>query len=463
MKRIRCPLGLMITGMALLLLWTACDSAGSLAGNRDTIWQKVKESSSYTVDFNPNGGNPVPQSQTVHYGSKAVNPDNILEKDSNIFLGWFTEESCTNEWDFSADTVTGNTTLYAKWKESVGYAVAFNVYTAKAPVYGQDVADGGLIIQPDSPERDNSSSGDRYIFDQWYREQSYTTPWDFANDKVTADITLYGTWKKLDTGQNAVRFKANGGSPVPEDQAVSTGAKVSDPQMELTKAHYTFGGWYNDTACTIPWLFDIDTVSGDTPIYAQWNEEGYYTVNFYTDGGTPTPNQQFLAQNSFVIKPEEDPAKTGYTFDGWYWYNSFEGNDFIPWTFDSNKLPGNLILYANWTPISYTVRFYANDGTQTSTDEDFKYDEQKPLTANSFTRTGYTFTGWNTQADGKGTSYVNNASVQKLSAIDGDTFSLYAQWKINQYTVTFDTAGGSAVPQRTVDYGTKLTKPADPI
>lgn len=122
-----------------------------------------------------------------------------------------------------------------------------------------------------------------------------------------------------------------------------------------------------------------------------------------------------------------------------------------------------MILYANWTPISYTVKFYANDGTQTSTDEDFKYDEQKPLTANGFTRTGYTFTGWNTQADGKGTSYVNNASVQKLSAIDGDTFSLYAQWKINQYTVTFDTAGGSAVPQRTVDYGTKLTKPADPI
>ena len=81
-----------------------------------------------------------------------------------------------------------------------------------------------------------------------------------------------------------------------------------------------------------------------------------------------------------------------------------------------------------------------------------------PLNPNTFTRVGYTFDGWNTQADGQGTKYADGATI-KLTA---DT-TLYAQWKINQYTITFDTDGGTSIAPITLDYGTSIAKPADPI
>jgi len=456
MKGNRNIAGFLIAGLGFLFFLAACDAAGSMAGDRDTLWQEVKESASYTVTFNTDGGLPVPARETVRYGGKVTNPDNTIRKTGNLFMGWFKEPECTNEWDFENDTVKTDITLYAGWEEVVGNAVTFIVYSAKAPVKGQGVPDGGYIIQPDNPEQDG------FIFDKWYKEASFTTPWNFASERVTSDMTLYGKWLPLADGQYAVRFKAEGGSPVPMDQAVSGNGKVSDPQMQGTKDGYTFGGWYRDMACTAPWLFDIDTISGETSIYAQWNEGKLFTVNFYTDGGMPAPAQQFLAPNAFVTKPEEDPAKTDYIFGGWYWYNSFESNIYIPWTFESNQLPGNLILYAVWTPITYSILFHANDGSDTSAAEDFTYDEEKPLDANAFTNAGHTFAGWNTEPDGTGESYSDSENVKNLTGVSGAVINLYAQWTAILYTVSFDTDGGTPAPaQQFLELNASVPRPGE--
>ena len=74
-----------------------------------------------------------------------------------------------------------------------------------------------------------------------------------------------------------------------------------------------------------------------------------------------------------------------------------------------------------------------------------------------FSREGYTFAGWNTKADGTGTTYAADATF----TITADT-TLYAQWTVNQYTITFDTDGGSPITAITQDYDTAITKPADP-
>ena len=110
----------------------------------------------------------------------------------------------------------------------------------------------------------------------------------------------------------------------------------------------------------------------------------------------------------------------------------------------------------------YTVTFNANGASGTMADCVFTYDVEYALPENAFTRTGYQFNGWNTKADGTGTPYENKAKVKNLMSENEGTFPLYANWTINQYTITFATDGGSTVESITQDYGTDVTAPADP-
>lgn len=98
-----------------------------------------------------------------------------------------------------------------------------------------------------------------------------------------------------------------------------------------------------------------------------------------------------------------------------------------------------------------------------ATDGKYLYGTAKPgtatttATANQFTRTGYTFTGWNTKADGTGTAYHAGAPIAYPA--EGKTLTLYAQWKVSSHTVTFDANGGSTVASQTVDDKAKAKEP----
>ena len=86
-------------------------------------------------------------------------------------------------------------------------------------------------------------------------------------------------------------------------------------------------------------------------------------------------------------------------------------------------------------PTGYTVTFDGNGGSGTMANQSFEYGEEKALTANSFTWTGHDFTGWNTKADGSGTSYTDKQEVKNLTDTDGGTVTLYAQWEPSTYAV----------------------------
>ena len=113
-------------------------------------------------------------------------------------------------------------------------------------------------------------------------------------------------------------------------------------------------------------------------------------------------------------------------------------------------------------PAIYTIEYDANGGTGTTASSSHTYDVAKTLNANSFTRVGYTFSGWNSLAVGGGDSYTNEHNVTNLSAVNGATVTLYAQWTINPYTITFNSDGGSAVSAITQNFGTAVTAPANP-
>ena len=149
----------------------------------------------------------------------------------------------------------------------------------------------------------------------------------------------------------------------------------------------------------------------------------------------------------------------GYSFDAWYTNSGCT----------DGKTPGNpyktsktktssttYTYYAKFTPHTYTIVFNNNGGSGTMAALNCTYDVNKTLTANSFTRIGYTFTGWNTAANGSGTSYTNGQSVNNLTTENGATVTLYAQWRANTYTVHFNgngNSGGSTADQG-FTYGT---------
>ena len=70
------------------------------------------------------------------------------------------------------------------------------------------------------------------------------------------------------------------------------------------------------------------------------------------------------------------------------------------------------------------------------------YGKKYTLPKNTFKKKGYTFTGWNTKADGSGTTYKNKESIKNLTSVDGKTVTLYAQWKKTKYTITYELKGG---------------------
>ena len=129
-------------------------------------------------------------------------------------------------------------------------------------------------------------------------------------------------------------------------------------------------------------------------------------------------------------------AATGYTFAGWH-----SGDTKISDQLSITVNPtGETTYYAYYKANQYTIKFDANEGSGTMSNQSHTYGVSKALTANAFTRTGYTFEGWNTKADGTGTSYTDKQSVSNLSSTDGATITLYAQWAeipANNHNITY--------------------------
>lgn len=167
---------------------------------------------------------------------------------------------------------------------------------------------------------------------------------------------------------------------------------------------------------------------------------------------------------SVVFAPSSEPALVGYTFGGWYYEADCDSIDQYPHvdtdgkitvkygdTKDSNPDANKveITLYADWSPINYTVEYKPNGGSGTMESSEHVYDVEKSLNANTFTRTGYRFLGWSTDASATEPEYTDAQSVTNLTDVDGSTVTLYAVWQKNEYTVTFIYNGGIGSPAST--------------
>ena len=183
-----------------------------------------------------------------------------------------------------------------------------------------------------------------------------------------------------------------------------------------------------------------------TDEYPVWQTEGNKVYKLTLQNGEEA-NALYANSGNFTLPA---PAEvTGYTFAGWFTTQA-DGTQVQ----DNAELTADLTLYAQWTANSYTVTFDANGGEGSMNQQTFTYDVAQALNQNTFTRTGYSFTGWNTQADGSGSTYVDKAEVQNLTTEAGANITLYAQWTANTYIITFVDEDGITILQSSeVKYG----------
>ena len=146
----------------------------------------------HKVIFDPKGGSDV-DDQDVEDGGKVIKPADP-QRNGYRFGGWYKDEDCTIPWDFDNDTVTEDTTIYAKWARVI-HKVIFDP-KGGSDVDDQDVEDGGKVIKPADPQRNG------YRFGGWYKDEDCAIPWDFDNDTVTEDTTIYAKWTRNSGGNN---------------------------------------------------------------------------------------------------------------------------------------------------------------------------------------------------------------------------------------------------------------------
>ncbi|PKK99959.1 MAG: hypothetical protein CVV56_08385, partial [Tenericutes bacterium HGW-Tenericutes-1] len=170
-----------------------------------------------------------------------------------------------------------------------------------------------------------------------------------------------------------------------------------------------------------------------------------YTITFNSNGGSSVTS--ITQDYDTSVSAPSNPTRTGYTFNGWY---SDAG---LTTLYSFSTMPAqNFTLYAKWTINQYTITFNSNSGSLvTAITQDYNTSVSAPSDP---TKTGYTFAGWYSDA-GLTTPYT-------FSTMQAQNITLYAKWTINQYTITFDTNGGTIVSSITQDYGTSIIQPVDP-
>ena len=245
---------------------------------------------------------------------------------------------------------------------------------------------------------------------------------------LTDDIYLHLANAKFD---GIVKF---------EGSKVATDSGSSEPVFGETSTVYLNAGRI------VGGTFYGKVIEGGATI----KEGAYRNIVFDTDGGSFVDTQKMLKGQKPTVP--DNPTKTGYVFAGWL-------KDGVPYNVNSPLL-WHVTVKANWIEDNFTVKFDTDGGSVLADKTNVKWNDKVLEGVLVPTKTGYTFNGWkyNDVVVTENTKYSDLAGDSVPTSI-----TLKADWNVNQYTISFDTSGGSVVSPITQDYGSTITKPSNPI
>jgi len=357
---------------------------------------------------------------------------------------------CNEGWEFDDwsptpnPTVTGNAIYFARWKRTE-YTVTYNIVNGtwggtlttvtETVTHGDKLTNIPTNMAPDAAYTQNTGEWDS------------TAP--TTSTVVTAPMTFtyrYATLNNYTVTFRVVNGTWSGGTAADINGTHSHGAAFPSAPTGMTPvaAYSNSTGSWDINPSSWP-----ETVTGNVTYTYTFNPINTYTVTYNANwpgvagaqSGTVPANASYAAGATVTVAGNTGAlAKAGYTFLGWSasgtattaTYGSPYGQMFA---MPSN----NVTLYAVWAPVTYQIIYNANGGAGAMANQTATYGQNIALTGNAFTRAGYTFTGWNTAANGGGTSYANGYAFTPwlLTA----NLTLYAQWTENAadtYTVTYE-------------------------
>lgn len=385
-----------------------------------------------------------------------------ISKTNRTFYGWSANTDANDKDVPVADTMDRATldanaetqitmparakTVYALW--AINPTLTYNVNapaTTKAPD-----APASITVPYNTAADDKSgwTVGDTgkitgYSFDGWYTSPTGGDKYDWST-KLTNDVTMYAHWT---ANGYTVKYDAGGGKGTMGDQKFTFDVPQNLSPNAFTRDGYTFTGWKRaDTGDAYQDGQQVanltSTPNGIVTMIAQWTPNPA-SINYdpnpptgRTPGGQGTANwtghtgdTQAIGANGWTVD--------GYTFIGWNTSADGKGTAYAPGT--TWIANGTLTLYAQWTPGQAGLTYDGNGATGGKTDpQPGKTDEKINVRDNGFTRDGYTFVTWNTQADCKGNAVKPNSEW----TLRGSS-TLYACWAGNAQTLTYHGNGAT--------------------
>ena len=426
------------------------------------------------IRYNPNppagktaGGQGTPN-WDGHTGDTPAIGGNGWTIDGYTFAGWTTspDGGGTKYAPGASWTANGTLTLYAQWTPGE----AGLTYDGNGATGGKTDPQNGVTDQKVNV-RQNGFTRDGYTFVRWDTQADCRGKAVNPGDKWTlqGSSTLYACWAG---NVQTLTYHGNGATDGnTAAQSGKTGDELTTNANGFTRDGYTFvewntkadgtGGHYGKgTNGVAKWTM----LPAGNDLYAIWQANPasiQYRDDWGATGSTPdttgvTGQDVTIAGNGFT--------RPGYTFTGWA--RDRRTDPSLQPGGRYTLTPGTTTLWAQWKADPAHLIYNSNSGSTSQTRRtDGVVDQTLTVIANPFTRSGYTFTGWNTQADGRGKAYAAGNGFRLVADAKSNpvnTSVLYAQWRINRVALKFDPNGGTGgYPDITVDAFTTVTIPAD--
>ncbi len=429
----------------------------------------------YTVVYDYNGGNKNGEKSTTNYWVSfaldgtlenfmdGVTPPEGKELDYVLVNG----ERMDFPFPFE---INKDYTVKYMWKNIPISITQFKLTGIPYPIVGKGPSTSGIKIATlgyenakfkwiDEDANKDMTSSDTFIAGHHYilcvydfnAADGYLLPEDLGESGIFSNLTylkadyiaerpefrLY--FNPVTQVKRKITFDPNGGSVKPTYKNVYTYSTYGTLPKPSRKG-CTFLGWYTAKSGGVKVVASTETKNTKNRIlYARWTYTKY-KITYYLNKGSnnkANPATYTYKTKTFYFK---NPSRKGYLFKGWFKDAKFKSKI----TYIKKGTTGNKTVYAKWSAISYKVVYNANSGKGSmKASSGLKYDKAFTLRTNTFTKKGYKFTGWNTKKDGTGKTYADKAKVKNLTAKNGATVTLYAQWKKIAYTITYKLYGGT--------------------
>lgn len=482
---------------------TNIGGSGTPADGGNYTLYAVWKANEYTITYNgnkPSGAtaNPsgVPAAGKANHGTNYTVSSTKPTLTGYRFDGWATSATGAVAYAPGAtiSNVTANTTLYAKWTQLFTVSYNGNGSTSGTAPASATVASGGSHTVASNPFSKTGS-----VFTGWNTAANgsgtaYAAGATISN--ITSNITLYAQW----AANPAISFNANTPAGavttvtgVPSNTTVTYNTPYTLPSTTPSVMGYTFAGWKIANAGTTYNAGDkTANLTTSVTFYAQWTERTGFGAVFYDQAsgasdGTAYNTQSNLKWTANVTLPTA-PAKTGYTFGGWFFQKDSNGSGTgtqmtSAMTFNNlwnaakgagqaNESTTTIKLYAKWTEkdrVTFTLNpnggSYGSAGTGVTTTANILNGGSYTIpNVTNPTRVGYNFLGWTETKDSTtATRYQAGATFNNLTT----SRTLYALWQAAQVTFTFQPGATDATALKTpnpytmnANYGSNLNVPA---